>query len=205
MQAVGGCVTKCKIKMPRKPKLNKEIQTALVEGISLGLKIEDACSLAGVSHTAFFNWLNRGETPGAASLYVDFVEAIKKAQPSRKRVLLSRIYQAARGGKIVKDKKTTTRYEGGKAVATDVVESEHEVAPDWKADAWMLERGYPDEFGRRYQIDVTDWRKQAEKSGVDPKEIDAAFNKLVDEFAARLTRGDEAGGDAKGAGESGKA
>jgi hypothetical protein len=188
----------------RKTILNKEIQTALVEAISLGLKIEDACSLAGIAQSAFFKWIDKGEKPGAKSVYVEFAEAIKKAHPSRKRILLGRIYQAARGGKIIKDKKTTTRYESGKIVATDVVESEHEVAPDWKADAWMLERGFPDEFGRRYQVDVTDWRKQAEKSGVDPKEIDAAFNRLVDEAATRIARGDEAGGGAKGAGESGK-
>lgn len=188
----------------RKTILNKEIQTALVEAISLGLKIEDACSLAGITQASFFAWIQKGEKLGAKQVYIEFAEAIKKAQPSRKRVLLSRIYQAARGGKIVKDKKTTTRLvDGTKTAVTEVVETEHEVPPDWKADAWMLERGFPDEFGRRYQVDVTDWRKQAEKSGVDSKEIDAAFNKLVDEFAARIARGDAAGGDAKGAGNSG--
>lgn len=170
--------------MGRRTKLTKEIQGALVEGVGLGLKIEDMCALAGIGQSTYFSWLDKGEN-GKVKIYMEFLEAIKRAQPQRKKTLLGRIYQAACGGKIIKDKKTTTRYEGGEIVSTDVVESEHEVAPDWKADAWMLERGFPDEFGRRYQVDVTDWRKQAEKAGVDPKEIDNAFNRLVDEIAVR--------------------
>ncbi len=175
--------------MGRRTKLTKEIQGALVEGVGLGLKIEDTCALAGIGQSTYFSWLDKGEK-GKVEIYVEFLEAIKKAQSQRKKVLLWRIYQAACGGKIIKDKKTTTRLvHGTKTTVIEVVEIEHEVAPDWKADAWMLERGFPDEFGRRYQVDVSDWRKQAEKAGIDPGEIDYAFNKLVDEIAARGARG----------------
>lgn len=186
--------------MGRKPKLTKEIQASLVENISLGLTVEDSCALVPVSHTAFYNWLNRGQNENAPRLYVDFVDAIKKAEFNRKKVLLGRIYHAGRGGKQIVEKKTVSRtLPDGKTIVIEETTTVRELQPDWKADAWLLERKNPDEFGRKYQIDVTDWRKQAEKAGVDKVQIENAFNELVGKFAEGIPRGDAGGGAEGGA------
>lgn len=177
----------------RKSKLTKEVRGSLIESTTLGLKIEDACALAGISQTSYFNWLQQGAL-GKSALYVEFLEAIKAAEPKGKQASLARIDQAGRGG----GKYTETRTTHFKNGEIETVITEKEMLPDWKADAWRLERKYPEEFGQRYRLDVTDWRKQAERAGAKPEEIDGVFQKLVEGYAGASARGDEAGSVAGG-------
>ena len=182
----------------RKPKLTKEVQALLIDNISIGLSNEDACALVPIVTSSFYLWLQKGEQENAKPLYSEFLDAIKKAELNRKKVSLARIYQAGRGGQKVTERKTVSRItENGKTIIEETV-VEREMPPDWKADAWYNERKYPNEFGRRYQVEVKEWRKQAELAGARPQEIENAFNKLVEEIAAGLPRGDVGRSDAKG-------
>jgi len=175
--------------MGKNTKLTKEIQTAMTEGIRLGLKIHDVCALAGITTTAHYNWLSKGENPNPKPVYREYRDTIKKAKPQRKRHILARIYQAGQGGKIIKEKRTVKRQtESGDIIIEETI-TEKELLPDWKADAWMLERGYPDEFGRKYQVELKDWRKDAQDAGIEPEEVENAFNRMVDEFARSIPRG----------------
>ena len=147
------------------PELTKEIAT----NIKMGMSNQDAVNLAGISHTAFYNWLNRGEAElervAAGSgrkirkneqPFVDFVEAIKSAIPARKQILIGRIQRAAQGGETITE--TYKKYRKGV-----VVEERHTTktrAAEWQAAAWLLERLHYDEFGRRSRVDVYDWRKE---------------------------------------------
>lgn len=110
--------------------LTSELQKRICENLMLGLSQQDAVTLAGVSESAFYEWLQRGRNeaerlrrsarakPRAReAVFVEFAEAVKKAVAQSKRVLLGRIVDAG---------KTT-----------------------WQADAWLLERRYPREFGQR--------------------------------------------------------
>lgn len=190
--------------MGRKTKLTKEIQTAMAEGIKLGLKIHDVCALAGITTTDHYNWLSNGEKPSPKPVYFEYLDTIKKAKPQRKRFILARIYQAGQGGKLVKEKKTVKRKgEAGEIIIEETI-TERETLPDWKADAWMLERGYPDEFGRKYQVELRDWRKDAHEAGIEPEEVENAFNRMVDEFARSVPRGHDEGSLAGGKETNGK-
>ena len=72
------------------PELTAEIRDYIVQGLSN----KDACALAGINESTFYLWLNEGEK--GKSPYLEFLESIKSAVPSRKKELLNKIAQAGR-------------------------------------------------------------------------------------------------------------
>lgn len=103
--------------MGRKEKLNPDRQKIIVEAIAAGSPHETAVALAGVSKSAFYEWINTGST-AASGKYKSFHDAVKKAEADAEAARIRRIDQAGKDG-------------------------------DWKADAWYLERRYPERWGRR--------------------------------------------------------
>lgn len=96
----------------------------------LGLSNRDSAALAGISESAFYEWIQRGEAelerlaknPRARPRenerpFVEFAEAVKRAVPTRKRALVSTIRLASHR--------------------------------QWQAAAWLLERLHPGEFGQK--------------------------------------------------------
>lgn len=52
----------------------------------------------------------------------------------------------------------------------------------------LLERGW----GKvPSQLDMTDWRKQAQDAGAKSEDVEVIFNRLVDEFAGRISTGND--------------
>jgi hypothetical protein len=137
------------------PELTKKICAA----IRTGLTYKDACLVAGISETSFYEWRSKGEQElarlnekgarrrSSMQPYADFAESLKKAVPQRKLTLLNNIRKANA----------------------------------WQSDAWLLERLHYDEFGKRERIDIHDWR-QALPDGVDP----VAAEEVQAQFAAML-------------------
>jgi hypothetical protein len=78
-----------------------------------------------------------------------------RAQDIARRV--ARIDQAAQGGAVLSEH--TTTYPNGR-----VVKEVRYAAPDWRADAWHLERRYPEAWGRK-EKHMLEWtiRRAAEK------------------------------------------
>jgi len=68
-----------------------------------------------------------------------------RAQDIARRV--TRIDQAAQGGAVLAEH--TTTYPNGR-----VVREVRYAAPDWRADAWYLERAYPAQWGRRKGVNL---------------------------------------------------
>jgi hypothetical protein len=99
----------------RRTKYTPETVKAITDAISLGLSIKDACLRADVSVQTYARW---------SAQYVDFVDAIQKAESTCKLRKLARIEQAGQKG-------------------------------TWQADAWVLERKFPEEFAQRMTIRVT--------------------------------------------------
>ena len=62
----------------RKTKLTKELTDEIVKRIRAGNYIKVACQAVGISHTAYFDWIKKGED-GIAP-YAEFLGAIKKAE-----------------------------------------------------------------------------------------------------------------------------
>jgi hypothetical protein len=126
--------------------LTPGLQTAIVNAITAGVPIARAAVLAGITQGAVLEWIQRGEgrhaTRPAIPPYVEFAEAIARAQAADEARRIARIEQAGRGGAVVWRK--VTRHKDG----AEVVE-ERVAPPDWQADAWHLERRYPEEYGRQ--------------------------------------------------------
>ena len=78
-----------------------------------------AAAIGGVTYTTLNNWMKKGESASSGA-YVEFLEAVKKAEAEAEALRVSRISKAGKEG-------------------------------NWQADAWYLERRYPDRWGKRVQ------------------------------------------------------
>jgi hypothetical protein len=89
------------------------------------MSINAVCDAVGVSRASFYQWMSLGSQPDRSDIYVRFVTEIRKARAGVQARWLEKIEIASQ------DPKT------------------------WTAAAWLLERSFPQEFGRRSQVDVT--------------------------------------------------
>jgi hypothetical protein len=156
------------------PKLTPALQASIVNAVSLGVPYLKAAVLAGLSPAAAYEYRQRGEGRHphrpASRVYVEFVEAIKRAEAQDQARRVARIEQAARGGQITHEK--TTTYPDGR-----VVREVKTLPPQWVADAWHLERSDPKRWGRRDRVDVHTYREKVAKKAQELSEqydLDAA-------------------------------
>lgn len=135
--------------MARPIKLTPELQQKICDILAAGNYIDAVCDYVGISTSTFYNWTARGERGWKKDIdegYVGFLDAVKKARSQSEISSVSRIRRAAMGEQVVK-RKVVTRPDG-----TQIVE-ETITPPEWTADAWFLERSFPDRWGRR-RVDV---------------------------------------------------
>jgi hypothetical protein len=138
--------------MPRKTSLTPALAQAIVTAVMGGVPYYQACLMADVPHSTATDWRNRGEGSNPrrrpTPALVAFAAAVKKAEAQDEARRLLRINQAGQGGTVVSE--TTITYPDGR------IEREvKRTSPQWQADAWYLERKYPDRYGRRVQADLT--------------------------------------------------
>lgn len=137
--------------MARPTTLTPAIAQAVVTAVKAGATVVTAAQYAGIAKATVLAWLQRGEgthrSRGQTKLYVDFVDAIRKAQAEDEIRRLARIEQAGRGGAVLSEK--TLTYRDGR-----VLVERHYAQPAWQADAWYLERTRPDQYGRRDRMSV---------------------------------------------------
>jgi transposase len=137
--------------MGRPTKLTAGLQHTITNAVALGVPAIVAAHYAGVSKQAFLEWLQRGEgthpTRPTTPAYVAFADAIEKAKAQDEVRRIARLEQAARGGQVTYEK--TTTYPDGR-VTREVKMSEAQ----WTADAWFLERSYPERWGRKERVDM---------------------------------------------------
>ena len=105
--------------MALQSKLTPETQKKIVDAISEGNYLVTAAAIGGVTYTTLNNWMKKGESASSGA-YVEFLEAVKKAEAEAEALRVSRISKAGKEG-------------------------------NWQADAWYLERRYPDRWGKRVQ------------------------------------------------------
>jgi hypothetical protein len=135
----------------RQTKLTPQVQHQICTAVALGLTPTSAGAYLGLSKSVVLEWLQRGRNDhprrGQTRLYADFVEAIEKARAQDELRRLARLEHAAKGGQVVYEKVVT--YPDGR------IQTERKVSePQWTADAWVLERTRPDQYGRRDRLHV---------------------------------------------------
>ena len=84
-----------------------------------GQTIARAALLTGISESTIYRWLVLGKKEGAEAIYVELVERVREATECSEFELLQRLRKAG-------DK------------------PEH-----WRAAAWMLERRFPERYGKK--------------------------------------------------------
>ena len=138
--------------MPRKTKLTPALQTAIANAVQVGVPLPQAAVIAGVGVATVQEWLARGlgtdPTRPQTPLYASFAEAITRARAVDELRRLARLEQAGRGGAVVAEKVTT--FADGRSVTERTY-----APPDWRADAFYLERSRPERWGRKVQADLT--------------------------------------------------
>ena len=111
-------------------KLTKARIDAVAEALRKGAIIKQACACAGISDTTYHNWYMEFKENRLEPL--DPEESLD-ASPSRGELLSYFV------------RETTTALSG---YASGLLEKIHQ-ANSWQAAAWILERRFPEEFGRR--------------------------------------------------------
>lgn len=113
----------------------------IVKLLRSGNYVAVAAEGAGVSESAVYKWLERGERPEeqeADSIYFQFVQAVRTALAEAEQVLVASIEKAATGyTKKTKRVRTYTDPESGRECVEETIE-EAEVF-DWRAASWMLQ------------------------------------------------------------------
>jgi transposase len=166
----------------RPTKLTPELQAELCRLLEEGQHIQTACALVGLPISTFNDWVARGEGKHpklkATKEFSEFSDAIKRARASAETVFVDRIKKAGEGGAILSVEKTTRlAKDGGEIVSEKIVYSQ----PQWQADAWYLERSYPDRWGRiRQDVNVRNITKPS-------KPLSEMTDEELDEFERGLT------------------
>lgn len=102
--------------------LTDEVRDRVVEALSRGASRRAAANHAGVSEATLAEWVRRGEQAGEKSTrLVAFARAVEVAEGMGELALVENIRLAGQGA----------------------------CPGDWKASAWLLERRYPERYGRR--------------------------------------------------------
>lgn len=108
-----------------------DVRIAILQAVSDGMRDNDACLAAGIRTSTLREWKRR---QGAA--YDSFMADLRHARMEGKQARLRRIREAAEG-KVVH-----AFDEDGEPITVTV-------CADWKADAWIMARMYPEEFSEK--------------------------------------------------------
>lgn len=140
----------------RKRQLTPQTHHLLIRAIQHGLSNADAAKAIGVSESAFYKWVEKGEKETSGP-YFQLVEAIKQAEAQFIKANLDRLIRARdepqkHVKKVVKVDYVTDPQTKKKVEVARHEEITEEVKPSpWQISAWLLERKKPEEYGRRVE------------------------------------------------------
>lgn len=125
-------------------KLTEKRAELICEGLAAGKSVDLACHDAGVSRSAFYDWLARGraEEEGLFRTFLDMVHgAVARSEETLVQALIKASTEEAVERTVVKE------------IMPDGIEksriTQRKRPPDWRAASWLLERRFPEIYGRR--------------------------------------------------------
>lgn len=159
--------------MARLSKLDASTQQVICAAIARGLGYEPAARMAGIGYSTLRSWVNRAEAElerlkkpktrpkQSEQIYLEFLEALQRAEAEGENTNADIVGEAARGGQIVtKTEKYQKRVFDKKSQSFVVIEETETTkvetaAPDWRAAAFILERRHPDRWGRQVKTELS--------------------------------------------------
>lgn len=145
-------------------KLTQELQEKICAGLRAGNYIQVVCEANHINPGTFYNWMERGKEKRGKEFIAFFNAARESIAYSEMKLVVS-----------------IDRHANGRAVQMDsqgrVI---HEQVPsDWRAAAWLLERKFPDRWGKRDQMKI--WEAQKGESFIPPGGAHAKLLDLIHE------------------------
>ncbi|MDV6291239.1 hypothetical protein R2F25_38145 [Streptomyces sp. UP1A-1] len=163
--------------------LSEEVEQRLVAASRTGVAVELAAEMAGVSRSTFLAWMARGRAEVEAreagekpdpdeEEYAALYEKVRTARATAAARAMMNIRRVADGGVVTKV--TTRKFRD--SVTGEIVEEtvEDRTAPDWRADAWYLERQHRDQYGKDATIAVEITGLGDVPAGGDDQTVDLA-------------------------------
>lgn len=143
--------------------LTEPVESRILTAARTGIAVELAAESAGISSATYRRWMARGRAEATArddgqepnpdeDRYVELFEKMRTARALAAARSIANIRRVADGGVVTKI--TTRKY---RDVETgQIVEeiTEDRSAPDWRADAWYLERQHRHHYGKDAAIAV---------------------------------------------------
>lgn len=133
----------------------------VLDAVSIGAPRKVAAAAGGVSPASLFGWRAKGIVAAALLAagqqitanqvaYADFAKRLDEADATCLMRALTEVQKVATKGYDITRRTTVEKTDGQgtviEATTTTVVER---YPPQWKANAWLLERRFPDLFGQR--------------------------------------------------------
>ena len=129
----------------RRTKCCDELTELIATGISGGLSEKDAAEAVGLSVNTLNRWKRRGREEIERLIDAENNGEIAEIDPSEE-VFVNFCEAMKRSVPQRKYKLLQRIDDAGKGT--------------WQANAWLLERIHPDEFGKRTRVDIKDWRSE---------------------------------------------
>ena len=137
--------------------LSEEVEARIITASRTGIAVELAAEAAGISSVTYHRWMARGRAEIATredgqppnrdeDPYVELFEKVRTARAMAAARAMANIRRVADGGIVTK---VTTRKFRDPETGQIVEEvTEDRTAPDWRADAWYLERQHRNHYGK---------------------------------------------------------
>jgi hypothetical protein len=138
-------------KVGRKSKFDDH-KDRLLKAIATGVSYKDACAIAGIDETTFYNWKAKGEKAKSGK-FAEFFQDIKKANATATAKHVQNINRAALDGETIIETRVVVDEDGNEI---DKSTTKKKIAKQWQASAWMLERRRPQDWGRNRVVETED-------------------------------------------------
>lgn len=137
--------------------LSEEVEGRIIAAARTGIAIELAAEAAGISSATYRRWMARGRAEVAAredgqtpdrdeGPYVELFEKVRTARAMAAARAMANIRRVADGG--ITTKVTTRKFRDPETGQIVEEVTEDRTAPDWRADAWYLERQHRTHYGK---------------------------------------------------------
>jgi hypothetical protein len=160
--------------------LTPELTKNITQQLELGVPAVHAAQANGISYPTLMRWIANADDPSPAyDACRVFREEVARARARASARHVTLVNKAAQGGYTVKTR-TITHVDGTREV------EETKAAVDWRASAFILERNFPREFGRREVVELAQADGLVPQPGGDQSAMvldSAGLDRLADRLA----------------------